>query len=116
MHTLDIRESKSSLAGVRMAAAVWGVGIYQPTENVLPHLEDLPGQVANVLSRVDLPAIGGHHKPSGGGAGAAAVGGPTPANALPADAGAGGKGAAASGADATSGKAASFGTGGQARA
>src|SRR3954452_830206 len=62
MHTLDIRESKSSLAGVMMASAMEGVGIYQLTENVLTHLEELPGQVANVLSRVDLPALGAHHK------------------------------------------------------
>src|SRR3954452_4211827 len=57
MMTLDIRESKSSLAGVMMAAAMEGVGIYQFTENVLPHLEEFPGQVADVLSRVDLPAV-----------------------------------------------------------
>ncbi len=57
MHTLDMRESKSSLAGVMMAAAMEGVAIYQFTENVLPHLEDIPGQIADVLSRVDLPAI-----------------------------------------------------------
>src|SRR3954451_1738147 len=57
MHTLDIRESKSSLAGVMMAAAMEGVGIYQLTENVLPHLEEIPGHVADVLSRVDMPAI-----------------------------------------------------------
>ena len=54
MYTLDIRESKSSLAGVMMAAAMEGVGIYQFSENVLPHLEEIPGQVADVLSRVDL--------------------------------------------------------------
>src|SRR3954469_5431401 len=57
MMTLDIRESKSSLAGVMMAAAMEGVVIYQFTENVLPHLEEIPGQVADVLSRVDLPAL-----------------------------------------------------------
>src|SRR4029079_16775236 len=57
MMTLDIRESKSSLAGVMMAAAMEGVAIYQFTENVLPHLEEIPGQIADVLSRVDLPAI-----------------------------------------------------------
>ena len=57
MMTLDIRESKSSLAGVMMAAAMEGVGIYQFTENVLPHLEEIPGQIADVLSRVDLPAV-----------------------------------------------------------
>src|SRR4051794_13345888 len=62
MMTLDVRESKSSLAGVMMAAAMEGVGIYQFTENVLPHLEDVPGQVADVLSRVDLPALPGFLK------------------------------------------------------
>src|SRR3954471_5557966 len=61
MHTLDMRESKSSLAGVMMAAAMEGVGIYELTENVLPHLEDVPGHIADVLSRVDLPAIPGLH-------------------------------------------------------
>src|SRR3954452_13056144 len=69
MYTLDVRESKSSLAGVMMAAAMEGVGIYQFSENVLPHLEEVPGQVRDVLSRMDLPAIGASHKaPAGGGA------------------------------------------------
>src|SRR5206468_3130451 len=72
MQTLDIRESKSSLAGVMMAAAMEGVGIYQFTENVLPHLEEIPGHVADVLSRVDLPALPGLHH-GGGGAAASAV-------------------------------------------
>src|SRR3954447_6440404 len=71
MHTLDIRESKSSLAGVMMAAAMEGVGIYQFSENVLPHLDEVPGQIRDVLSRVDLPAIGGSHRAAGGAAGAA---------------------------------------------
>src|SRR3954449_4443911 len=73
MHTLDMRESKSSLAGVMMAAAMEGVGIYQFTENVLPHLEAVPGHVADVLSRVDLPALPGLHKGGGGGGGAAGL-------------------------------------------
>ena len=59
MHTLDVRESKSSLAGVMMAAAMEGVGIYEFSEHVLPGLEHVPGHVADVLSRVDLPAVGG---------------------------------------------------------
>src|SRR4051812_36969307 len=78
MHTLDIRESKSSLAGVMMAAAMEGVGIYQFTENVLPHLEEIPGHVADVLSRVDLPALPGLHKGGGGGGGAAGPAGAHP--------------------------------------
>ena len=55
--TLDMRESKSSLAGVMMAAAMEGVGIYQFAENVLPHLEDDPGRGRRRALRVDLPAI-----------------------------------------------------------
>src|SRR4051795_9883248 len=74
MLTLDIRESKSSLAGVMMAAAMEGVGIYQFTENVLPHLEEIPGHVADVLSRVDLPALPGVHHGGGGGGGGGAAG------------------------------------------
>src|SRR3954447_2198097 len=75
MHTLDMRESKSSLAGVMMAAAMEGVGVYQFTENVLPHLEEVPGHVADVLSRVDLPALPGLHHGGGGGAGGAGAAG-----------------------------------------
>src|SRR5262245_38945083 len=73
MMTLDMRESKSSLAGVMVAAAKAGVGIYQFTENILPHLEEIPGQVADVLSRVDMPAIPDFlKKPVGGGGGGVA--------------------------------------------
>src|SRR4051795_2409103 len=84
MMTLDIRESKSSLAGVMMAAAMEGVGIYQFTENVLPHLEAIPGQLADVLSPVDLPAIPNLlHKPTPG----VAESLPTPASAPAGDLG-----------------------------
>src|SRR5688572_11573545 len=58
MMTLDQRESKSSLAGVMMAAAMEGVSVYQFGEHVLPHLDDVPSAVGDVLSRVSLPAIG----------------------------------------------------------
>jgi putative modified peptide len=75
MMTLEVRESKSSLAGVMMAAAMEGVGVYEFTKHVVPHLEDAAGAVGGVLSHVGLPAIqdvfGGG---AGGGAGAAAVG------------------------------------------
>src|SRR5215210_3689809 len=57
MMTLDQRESKSSLAGVMMAAAMEGVGIYQFGEHILPHIDDVPSAVGDVLSRVSLPAI-----------------------------------------------------------
>src|SRR3954467_9248009 len=90
MMTLDIRESKSSLAGVMMAAAMEGVGIYQFSENVLPHLEAIPGQVADVLSRVDLPALpklgGGGGAFKGPGSPAAAVAPPVGPDGLPTDA------------------------------
>src|SRR5829696_2696053 len=66
MMTLDQRESKSSLAGVMMAAAMEGVGIYQFGEHVLPHLDDVPSAVGDVLSRVSLPAIPGRGALSGG--------------------------------------------------
>src|SRR4051794_41896735 len=59
MMTLDMRESKSSLAGVMMAAAMEGVGIMQFAEHVAPHLDDVPEAIGDVLSRVNLPAIGG---------------------------------------------------------
>src|SRR4051812_36611983 len=74
MMTLDVRESKSSLAGVMMAAAMEGVGLYQFSENVLPHIEEIPGQVGDVLSRVNLPSVQGALS-GGGGGGAARAGG-----------------------------------------
>src|SRR6476661_740137 len=83
MYTLDVRESKSSLAGVMMAAAMEGVGIYQFSENVLPHLEGIPGHIADVRSRVDLPAVGGIFDKTGGGGG----GGAAAAAAVPAPSG-----------------------------
>jgi cell wall-associated NlpC family hydrolase len=59
MVTLDVRESRSSLAGVMMAAAMEGVGLYHFSEDVLPHLADVPAEIGDVLSRVNLPAIKG---------------------------------------------------------
>ena len=89
MMTLDQRESKSSLAGVMMAAAMEGVGIYQFGEHVLPHIDDVPSAVGDVLSRVSLPAI-----PLKG----ALAGGPdAPAAAPPAEPGTNGAGDAAAG-------------------
>ena len=63
MMTLDMRESKSSLAGVMMAAAMEGVGIMQFAEHVAPHLDDIPEAIGDVLSRVNLPAVGGSLAP-----------------------------------------------------
>src|SRR5688572_8976215 len=79
MMTLDQRESKSSLAGVMMAAAMEGVGIYQFGEHILPHIDDVPSAVGDVLSRVSLPAIDLK---------GALAGGPDAPEAPPADAGA----------------------------
>ncbi|HKG63554.1 MAG TPA: CHAP domain-containing protein [Solirubrobacteraceae bacterium] len=124
MMTLDQRESKSSLAGVMMAAAMEGVGIYQFGEHILPHLDDVPSAVGDVLSRVSLPAVdlkgalaGGADAPAaappaeaagagsngaaeagapgGGGGGAAAAAEPPPEAAPPEEAAAAGKEAAA---------------------
>src|SRR5829696_5123462 len=118
MMTLDQRESKSSLAGVMMAAAMEGVGVYQFGEHVLPHLDDVPSAVGDVLSRVSLPAVPGRGALSGspdapdvapaaggGAAGAAEAGAPggggggaaaaPPAGAPPDTAAANGKAAAA---------------------
>src|SRR3954454_15545027 len=77
MMTLDLRESKSSLAGVMMAAAMEGIGVMQFVEHVAPHLDDIPEAVENVLSRVNLPAIGGSpaHSPAPAVRGGAAGGG-----------------------------------------
>src|SRR6186997_2413689 len=99
MMTLDQRESKSSLAGVMMAAAMEGVGVYQFGEHILPHIDDVPSAVGDVLSRVSLPAI-----PLKG----ALSGGPdVPAAVPPADAaGNGANGAVEAGASAGGGGAA----------
>src|SRR4051794_12964430 len=57
LHTLEIRESRSSLAGVMMAAAIEGVGVVGFAEHVLPGVAAAPGVVRDVLSRVHLPAL-----------------------------------------------------------
>ena len=51
MDTLDGRESRSSLAGVFMAAALEGAGIYDFSKDLTPHLQGIPEQVQQVLSR-----------------------------------------------------------------
>lgn len=65
MQTLDLRESRSSLAGVLMAAAVEGVAVWQ----VVEHAGDVGELVSDVLSQVHLPAI---PDPRGGSGGAGA--------------------------------------------
>ena len=52
METLDGRESRSSLAGVFMAAAFEGAGVYDFSKDLVPHLHGIPEQVEQVLSRV----------------------------------------------------------------
>jgi uncharacterized membrane protein YgcG len=61
METLDERESRSSLAGVFMAAALEGAGGFELVRDVVPHLEQVPESLGQVLSRVDLPAIPALH-------------------------------------------------------
>src|SRR3954468_23133407 len=57
MMTLDVRESKRTLAGGMMAAGMEGVGVYEFAKHVLPGIEDAAGHVGHVLSHVNLPAI-----------------------------------------------------------
>src|SRR4051794_5255140 len=103
MHTLDLRESRSSLAGVMMAAAMEGIGVYEFTKHIAPAFEGVPEAVNDVLSRVHLPTIPGRGalagaspppappvEPTDGAAGADAA----------ASAGGGGGGAAAAAAEA----------------
>src|SRR3954453_242764 len=63
MDTLDGRESRSSLAGVLMAAALEGVGIYDFGRDVLPHIADVPEAVGQVLSRLEVPAAAASVEP-----------------------------------------------------
>ncbi|MET0730752.1 MAG: hypothetical protein ABWZ03_06120, partial [Solirubrobacterales bacterium] len=59
METLDERQSRSSLAGVFMAAALEGVAAYDFMGDAIPHLGEIPESIGQVLSRVDLPAVPG---------------------------------------------------------
>jgi cell wall-associated NlpC family hydrolase len=55
MHTLELRESKSSLAGVMLAAAAEGVGVYALVHHVGPFLD---GHAAKVVHRaLTLPKL-----------------------------------------------------------
>ena len=81
MMTLENRESKSSLAGVMMAAAMEGVSVYQFGEHVMPHIEDVPGVVGDVLSKVNLPALSAPLDLKGALAGSPATSEPPPAPA-----------------------------------
>ena len=93
MHTLDMRESRSSLAGVMMAAAMEGMGLYEFSRHVVPQIEDLSGSIGDVLSRVNLPALPGGGSLAGTPPPSAA---PLPATDAAADGNGGGAGAAAS--------------------
>jgi cell wall-associated NlpC family hydrolase len=57
MQTLEVRESRSSLAGVMMAAALEGIGAFGFAQHVLPAAAAAPGAVRDVLSRVNLPKV-----------------------------------------------------------
>jgi cell wall-associated NlpC family hydrolase len=50
MQTLDFRESRSSVAGVMMALAVEGLGIYELGRQILPHVEDAQAATATPSS------------------------------------------------------------------
>src|SRR3954469_24731374 len=50
LDTLDGRESRSSLAGVLMAAAIEGAGIFDFSHHVAGHVERVPEPVARVLA------------------------------------------------------------------
>ncbi len=59
MYTLDIRESRSSLAGVMMAAAIEGMAVFEFSEHIVPGVLGAPASVRNVLSQVNLPRVDG---------------------------------------------------------
>ena len=75
MMTLDVRESRSSLAGVVMAAAMEGVGVYEFTRTSCRASRTRARAIGGVLSQVDLPAVKdvarGARRRGGGAAGAA---------------------------------------------
>src|SRR4051794_29450822 len=79
MQTLDFRESRSSVAGVMIAAAVEGIGIYELGKHILPHLEDAqaatgsPASSGGASQGWDPSQFG-----AGGAAGAPPQGSPTP--------------------------------------
>src|SRR3954453_43804 len=50
MQTLDGRESRSSLAGVLRGGALGGAAIVDFSRQVLPHLEEVPRAVGDVLA------------------------------------------------------------------
>src|SRR4051794_12100392 len=74
LDTLDGRESRSSLAGVLMAAAIEGAGIFDFSHHVAGHVERVPEPVERGLAS--------HRDHAGAGAGAAAPT-PSPAAGLP---------------------------------
>src|SRR5918996_517420 len=56
LDTLEERESRSSLAGVFMAAALEGAAVVDFSKDVLPHLNEVPEAGGKGVSRVHLPA------------------------------------------------------------
>ncbi|MDX6681076.1 MAG: hypothetical protein QOG94_1115 [Solirubrobacteraceae bacterium] len=57
LQTLETRESRSSLAGVMMAAALEGIGVAGFAQHVVPAAAAAPSAVRDVLSRVNLPRV-----------------------------------------------------------
>ena len=78
LDTLDGRESRSSLAGVLMAAALEGAGVIDLASGLVPHHRGLPAPVEQVLSRPRPGPADGAHVAAGVGEGAA-PGAPPPA-------------------------------------
>lgn len=74
LHTLEIRESRSSLAGVMMAAAAEGVGIVELTSYVSGH-GSLTGDAAAAVNQAILRASSSMQAVSSGSPGAAGLDG-----------------------------------------
>lgn len=57
LQTLQIRESRSGLAGLVMAAALEAVGVAEFIDHVVPRLAGAPAAVRDAVTRLDLPAL-----------------------------------------------------------
>ena len=83
LQTLDERESRSSLAGVLMAAALEGAAIVDFSREVLPHLDDVPKAVGDVLADLPVPGVADAQAATPRAAGLEPVAGEFPAVASP---------------------------------
>src|SRR3954471_13708723 len=79
LYTLDRRESRSSLAGVLMAAAVEGVGVAELVGGLHAHANPVAASaLERALSRTNLAAVPGPGSGAAAGAGAGVVELPVP--------------------------------------